>query len=774
MRTPAPFSEHTPARALVGPVVLLVVLLASSMALSVSLRAPASFASGDPNVGPLDPETATHVGAGANAAGDDPANCSQTGPSLYLSATSADPTQAIVQAFDSLGTEGGGTLYLGPGVFTVNSTLDFAKYSDVSIQGAGEDQTTISLPTDPIGNFTAANGTLVGLYNETLGGPVNGTTANVIETSGPTPLNNFEMCDLTVGAEATSAAEDWTGSLIFDASGGEHHVYSDVALTGLFGPGPEPNGLHLDSSSGGAPATDYLLDNFTATNDSVPFETYPGFRGGTNFLNVGHLQNCTLENVTGIGQAAFEVQPAQACLIENWTVQGHLTIDPTVGGSWGGTVFEHVLINATGTPSSYVVSTDVSGASSGNQNLFSSLTWTDDTFVGSVNYAANMVSVEDSTFSGCVNELPSVFLGNSMDCSHTTVEPIEVDGTPTGGNTSVIAGNTFVFPNGTGGADPFQLTVRWNTWSDDLVEIAGSTSGFLFSAPALTLSQNSTFSELSYTSLGDRAPSKLSLLDLAGSPGWADLGAGVWSLDAIVNDLPVLTPSPAGDVQVSSLTPDAVNLEWAAAYGPVSNYSLLLGASPGALSQQIALGNVTSTTVSGLVPVEPYYFAVVAWNGSRPSAPTPTVGVETPNWSPGVPPGLAVAGTTPQSVELTWSPASGDVTSYSLLVATSVAGPNATLSVGNATTFNLTGLTPGTEYYVAVEAWNGSWTSGPSAAVPAVTPTLPAGAPGPSGLAKYSTQDLLTTLALSLGVVVGVVAPIAVASAMRTRSRRFG
>ncbi len=765
MRARARFSAKASVPALVGTVAVLVVLVGATLALTDVARSPAS-----PRPGPGAPTSGSF----------DPVNCSQGGESAYLDSTVADPGAAILEAYDALGAAGGGTLYLGPGVFTVNSTLNFQRYGNVTIQGAGAAETSLSMPADPVGNFTSTNGTLLGLYNETLDGAVNGTTANLIETSGPTPLDNFEMCDLTLDAQATSAAEDWSGSLIFDASGGVHHVYSDVALSGLFGPSPEPNGLHLDGPTGATAATGYLLDNFNATNDSVPFETYPGFHGGTNFLNVGHLENCTLENVTGIGQAAFEVQPPQGCLIENWNVQGHITIDPAVGGSWGGTVFEHVVANSSNTPSSYVLATLVSGASSGNQNLFSSMEWVDDTFVGSVNDGANMISVENSTFSGCLDALPSIFRGNTMDCARTSVEPIEVEGSPTGGNFSRIVGDTFVFPNGTGGADPFQLTVPWNTWANDRVEIHGSSSGFLFSAPNVSLSENSTFSDLTYDSLGGIAPSELSLLDVAGSPGWVDLGAAAWSLSGVVSDLPLLTPSPAGDLKLTSLTPDSIGLGWAAAFGPVTNYSVLAGASAGSLSTSTVVGNVTSTTLSGLSPDETTFFAIVAWNASRPSAPTPDLEVETPNWAPGAPASPTVVGTTPQSVRLAWTAASGMVTGYSLLVATQVDGPNTTVTVGNATSFNLTGLTPGTQYYLAVEAWNGSWASEPSASVPAATPALspgapaPTGPPSPSAPAKTSDQNLFTSLALSLGVVIGVVAPIAVASAMRTRHRRFG
>jgi hypothetical protein len=714
-----------------------------------------------------------------------PANCTKGTHFVRLTAGTGDQHAAIISAYDSLGALGGGTLYLGPGTFTVDSTLNFLGYSNISIQGSGMGSTVLSLPPDPVGNFTAVNGTAVGQYNLSTGGPVNGTSANFIEVSGPTPVNNFEMCDLALNAEADNASQAWAGSLLLDMSGGSHHVYSDVAEDGFFGPSTSPNGAHLEpgASSPHTPAVGYVVDGLYASDNTVPFENYTGYKGGPNFLNVGAIVNCTLDQVNGIGLVAFEVAPPHGCTSENWNLSGHLLIDPGTGGSWGGSVFENVTVNTNGTASPNALGISVNNGSGGESSNFTGLRWNDDTFVGTVLGGPNMISVDNSTFWGGIDPTPPEFSDNLVYWADQSTNrlslPISIGGSPTGGESSVVAGDTFVFPNGTNKRDPFLLTVTHNTWTDDAVAISGVASDYMMGAAALSLSESSTFSQLTYDSLGNDSPTDLLLLDVLGSPGFVDEGAAVWALHSIFDDLPVLTPSPATEVGLSAVTPVSIDVDWNPALGPVSNYTLLTGSSAAALTPDASVGNVTSFALTGLAPNQTVYVAVEAWNSSRPAALSPVAFATTPDWTPGVPSGLSAPGTGPYSVSLTWqSPTIGNVSNYTVLLVTDAGSAHRNISVGVVTNYTVEGLVSGVAYTFEVEAWNGSWTMGPSlpltvnttssGSAPPPAPSAPA-SPGSAGSRALSLNDWVGILEVFAVILAGVVAPLAVLSRVRAR-----
>jgi hypothetical protein len=703
-----------------------------------------------------------------------PANCSQGSRSIVLDAKSGDQHGSIMSDYDALGEEGGGTLYLGPGTFTVDETLAFQTYGNVSIQGSGMGRTTLTLPADPVGNFSTDNGSTVGQYDYSTGGAINGTTANFIMVTGSAPIDNFEICGLAIDAQANNASEDWSGSLIYDNSGGSHHVYSDISEEGFFGPSTTPNGLHLEGAGNGrGGASGYVIDGLQALDNSVPYENYSGYKGGPNFLNVGGVTNCTLDQVVGIGLAAFEVAPARGCLIENWTVAGHMLIDPSSGGSWGGTVFKDVTVSENGTPAPNALGISVNNGSGGESSNFTDLSWEGDSFVGTVLGGPNMVDVQNSSFWGGIDPTPPVFVNNWVywadQSPNRLTLPIVTQGAPTGGDTSVVSGDTFVFPGNTLRKDPFELTVGVDTWAYDSIKIAGAASTFLLSAPGLLLSASSSFSHLTYVSAGNGSPVDLLLFDVVGSPGFLDEGAAYWALSGIFGDLPEITPSPVSGLAVTALTPLTVSLAWDAAAGPVTNYTVLSGPTPATLTDGMSAGNRSAYVVTGLAPDEAYYFAIVAWNGTHESVVSASIGVVTPNWAPGVPTGLSVTSAGTLELGLEWASAAGNVTNYSVLVGTAPSSLTVHDSVGNLTTYELTGLHAGTTYYLSVEAWNGTWASGIAAPVRATTLTPPGtAAVGPAPLTLNGWLAILATL---LAIAALIVAPILVLSLVRSGRR---
>ena len=715
----------------------------------------------------------------------DPANCSQGTDVLVVHPTTGDMHNTLLQDYNTLGQAGGGTLKLSAGTFMINESLDFQKYSNVSIQGSGIGATILTLPPFPIGNFTADNGTPVGLFNTSIGGPLNGVSANLIQVLGAAPINNFALCDLTLNAQANSALEDWSGSLIMDSSGGSHHVYSDISEAGFFGPSTTPNGLHLESSPNGHdPGVGYVIDDLYASNNTMPFENYSNFKGGPNFLNVGAVVNCTLDHVIGTGLAAFEVAPPSGCVMENWNVTGHILIDPSNGGSWGGSLFQNVTVDSSGTAAPNALGISVANGTSPGSSNFTGLRWVGDHFFGSVLNGVNLVDVQNSTFEGGLNSTPATFEGNTVYWGAVLSPqglalPIRVDGAPAGGTCSVFTNNTFYFPTGTGNRDPFLLTAPQNTWQNDTVEIGGSTNGYVLSAPNVAVAPYSLFSGITYDSLGHGAPPQLVLFDIVGSPGFSDLGAVVGPLTRVYNDLPQYVPStPTGLVGVAKGYTQ-VALSWNASAGTVTNYTVLVGESPTLLVTVDPVGRSTSYVAYDLSPGVGYYFSVEAWNTSSFHSPAASpIEVATPPlpvYVPGVPTGLAVGSRTPTSIGLAWDPSTGPVTNYTVFAGANLSALAPEFSVGTSTSFLVTGLVPSTTYYFAVEAWNLSWTVGPSAPVNGTTASLPPPPAPPSQVTSSSDPMTAYDLAVvvgTLGAVAGaIVLPLLLVSFTRTRAR---
>lgn len=733
------------------------------------------------------PDAASREPPGASPLPANPANCTQGTRAIQLSPSAGDMEPTLLNDYTTLGKAGGGTIDLSAGIFYLNETLNMARYSNVSFQGAGMGRTILSVPPDPIGSYVSDNGTPVGLFNSTSGGPVNGTAVNLIQVSGSQAVNNFEMCDLTIDAQANNASEDWTGSLIMDISGGYHHVYSDIAEVGFFGPSTNPNGLHLESSPWPKnPGVDYVIDNLVADNNTVPFETYPGYTDGPNYLNVGAVVNCTLDNITGIGIQAFEVGPPHGCLIENWYVRGHMLIDPLEGGTWGGSLFQNVTVNATGTASPNALDIDVANSTSNGGSNFTELRWNDCQFFGQVLDASNMVDVENSTFSTGLNSTPSVFEHNIVtwdpNASQDPVPfPIRVDGLPAGGGSSVVSSDTFIFPVGTGKYDPFLLTANQVSWSNDTVEIAGTTNGYILKAPHIAIAPYSTFSGIVYDSLGNGSPPDLILFDIVGSPGYQDLGAVVGPLTRVYDDLPTMVPSMPEALSDTARGVHAVALAWDAASGPVTEYTVEVVNLSSSARANDSSGLSTALVVTGLAPATSYLFTVEAWNSSLHSPASTALEVTTlplPQYAPSIPTQVAVAGLGATQVEVQWEPSTGNVTNYTVYAGTDPTKLAESFSVGSATSYTVGGLASNTTYYFAVEAWNGSFASGPSAPVNATTLAAKVSPkpPAPSHVAPstISSNGWILVFAVVFGTVAGVVAPPMVIGVVRGRARTGG
>jgi hypothetical protein len=467
--------------------------------------------------------------------------CAQGSHTITVAPASGDMQATLLSDYKTLGSEGGGTLEFETGTYQIDESTFFDSYNDISFEGAGMGKTIITLPPDPVGIFKNQQGQLVGTYDFATGKSV-GPSGNFI-TIGPNPVNNFEMCDLTLDAQADvpDGTESWSGTLLLDNGGGSDHVYRDISMWGFFYAGGPPNGLHVNGNGG--PASGYVIEDISG-NSSRPFQAYMGHVSGPQFFGMGNLADATVENLTGAGNIEIDSAPLYDCLVENVDISSYILVDPNQlgeGGSWGGTLFQNVTVDTQGTPAPDALAISDTNVSYGHgRSNFNDLRWNDDHFWGIVRNAENMVDVENSTFDGGLNGIPAIFDRNLVQMNTFTgiPLPIQIDGSPFPGTSVTMIGNTFVFPNGTNHQDPFQIAVPFIDWNNDTIEMNGPTSGFLFQAPGISLTSNSGFYDLAYEPLGGGAPSQINLFDSAQSPNFTNAGAEVRGLVNIVDNLP--------------------------------------------------------------------------------------------------------------------------------------------------------------------------------------------------------------------------------------------
>jgi fibronectin type 3 domain-containing protein len=170
----------------------------------------------------------------------------------------------------------------------------------------------------------------------------------------------------------------------------------------------------------------------------------------------------------------------------------------------------------------------------------------------------------------------------------------------------------------------------------------------------------------------------------------------------------------------------------------VTGYRVYQGTTSGNKLVVATLGNVTTTTRTGLANGTTYYFTVTAVNATGEGAQA-TEASATPVSAPGAPTNLTATRGNGQ-VALTWSaPASNGgsaITAYKLYRGTTTNTETLVQTLGNVTSYTDISLSNGTTYYYKVTAVN---TVGESAlstealATPATVPGAPAGLTATAG-----------------------------------------
>ena len=168
------------------------------------------------------------------------------------------------------------------------------------------------------------------------------------------------------------------------------------------------------------------------------------------------------------------------------------------------------------------------------------------------------------------------------------------------------------------------------------------------------------------------------------------------------NELSALTIPGVPSVSLSGGKNQLI-VKWAAVASATS-YTLYYGTAAGVYGTPVNPGNVTTYTLTGLNSSTAYYIVVTASNATGEGAKSAEKSVVTLPDAPSAPLLTSATGGT-ASATISWN-ALPEATGYKLYYGTSTGIYGSGRSVGNVTTYSLTGLVAGKTYYFAVTGVN--------------------------------------------------------------------
>jgi fibronectin type 3 domain-containing protein len=235
-----------------------------------------------------------------------------------------------------------------------------------------------------------------------------------------------------------------------------------------------------------------------------------------------------------------------------------------------------------------------------------------------------------------------------------------------------------------------------------------------------------------------------------------DLGGNVSppSLPLDVTTKDAGAPSPPSNPAATTVSCTQISLTWSASTDiNVTSYQVFRGTSPTALSQ---VGITSSTTTSfsnySLNPATKYYFGVEAVdNSGNVSAMTPLIWAATLAL-PSAPAHVTATASSSTQIVVSWTPGRSGmpIVSYQIYRGST---PSSLAQVASRTTTSYTDafLTPGTEYYYAVQETDSGRNVSPMSATVSATTLAPPSAPAHVTATALSSQQVSVTWSASTG-----------------------
>jgi hypothetical protein len=212
---------------------------------------------------------------------------------------------------------------------------------------------------------------------------------------------------------------------------------------------------------------------------------------------------------------------------------------------------------------------------------------------------------------------------------------------------------------------------------------------------------------------------------------WNSTGASPFSppVSQTVGSVPA---APAG-LSATAETDSTVSLSWTnPGTGGLVNNTVWVGTSCGSWKWANSTEEATTSfTVPYLALGTPFCFAVQAYNGTGGSLLSATIMQATGGpLVPAAPTGLSATGFTVSSISLSWrNPGGGGLVNDTVWYGTSCGSFETPLSVGVVTNYTVTGLSAGSSYCLAIQAFN-STGGGPLSSSATATTLTPSGGGG--------------------------------------------
>jgi RHS repeat-associated protein len=174
---------------------------------------------------------------------------------------------------------------------------------------------------------------------------------------------------------------------------------------------------------------------------------------------------------------------------------------------------------------------------------------------------------------------------------------------------------------------------------------------------------------------------------------------------------------PPTNVAATTVSQTQLDLTWTASFGATS-YQILRGAQSG--GPYTAVGSVTTTSFedTGLQSGTAYYYVVQALDSGGSSGDSSQAQATTLAFPPT---NVAATALSQTQINVTWTGAFG-ATSYVLFRGTQSGGPYAQVATPTGSTYQDTGLSPGTTYFYVLESMDAGGVSGNSSQAQATTP----------------------------------------------------